>query len=754
MQVLGRSPYSTVSKRTDPGLPKRDDGDSGSTSVAGATSGNPSAVAGSAASAVQKGKQGSEVQGVAVQKSGNPMQSYPDVAQIAGRFERFDERVRWIKRMQDRGSRLSIEEGEALKLHETLLDRLAFLHSGPVANPRIQNPPPEKLAEAPPAILVVPRNNEPAAKYIGGVKIKTDYSLQDVIATSANAAKSPFASFIASARDLISKAKEGKPLSAEEEEQIYRYAGVVDAFVALTPKGGLSRVAGNVLDGINQAIDGKDADVDDLREKMVDAYKVVEPRMKVVKSGSGRGKPSDVKDSGAESRKVGPPVIAAPTSTRPASEHVELFDFPRFRIPYGTGHFRPSGEERIIHKPVFNAPVKLPDGRTGYPLSPTRPPHLPEDETHEAEPVAGPSRQPTAAEVDGATSSGSDSPVSSRTRLRKWGTGGDLKRIAGKGPINVTPAATPLDDSKRLASFGAQFFFYRKDRDVTDMDGPRAVRGTDYDHRREVLLVGDGTQTTSQIARSKISAGTFWGSGPAAHLQGAEVIKLGNGRDGVGAIKLPFAYIKPGEAVIVSGGAMNGCTMLFASDGKSLYAYHAGSSQLTPNWRTAREGALAIADAHEVMGPKEQIRYTRYGSNDDLITIGRQYPFSALIYNSRDLSGTNALVCAGGLLGCVAGGFDVMPTSHINVPRHAYGPRHGPRWHMMTFDYSEQDPNVRTVGTAEAVVAKDLKGRVTVSVLAEKGKLDRRASFDDRASPIAYKYKTMDSDSAIYEPKT
>ncbi|WP_175111682.1 cytotoxic necrotizing factor Rho-activating domain-containing protein [Paraburkholderia solisilvae] len=703
---------------------------------------------------MQQGKQSGEAQGrPAARKPEDLMQHYPDAAQMTQRFELFDERVRWIQRMDDRGGRLSIEESEAVKLHDTLLDRLAFLRAGPVANARIQNPPPETRAEASPGGSAAPKNSEPMVRYIGGVKLKSDYSLQDVLAASANAAKSPFASFIASARDLVKKATEGKALSAEEEEQIYRYAGVVDAFVALTPKGGLSRVAGSVLDGVNQAVDGKDADVDDLREKMVDAYKVVQPKTKA-QSGSSRGKLSNVNDSGVASRKETPLIVAVPAFGGSPSRPIDLFDYPRFKIPYGASGFRTSGEERIIRKPAFNAPVKLPDGRTGYLLSPTHPPRLPDDKMHEQEPVAGPSGESTVAEVDSATSSGSDSPVSSRTRLRKWGAGGDLKRIAGKGPINVMPAATPLDDGKRITNFGAPFFFYRKDRDVTDMDGPRAVRGTDYDHRREVLVVGDGTQTTSQIARSKISAGTFWGSGPASHLQGAEVIKLGNGRDGVGAIKLPFASIKPGEAVVVSGGAMNGCTMLFASDGKSLYAYHAGLSQLTPNWRTAREGAQAIVDAHVVMGPKEQIRYKWYGSNDDLITIGRQYPFSALIYNSRDLSGTNALVCAGGLLGCVAGGFDVMPTSHINVPRHAYGPRHGPRWHMMTFDYSEQDPNVRTVGTAEAIVAKDLKGRVTVSVLAEKGKLDRRASFDDRAIPIAYKYKTMDSDSAIYEPKT
>jgi hypothetical protein len=69
---------------------------------------------------------------------------------------------------------------------------------------------------------------------------------------------------------------------------------------------------------------------------------------------------------------------------------------------------------------------------------------------------------------------------------------------------------------------------------------------------------------------------------------------------------------------------------------------------------------------------------------------------------------------------------------------------------MMTFNYHEHDPNLRTVGTAEAVVSKDLNGAMTVSVLAEKGTLDRGSPSAERGSPIAYRCKTTDSDSATY----
>jgi len=66
--------------------------------------------------------------------------------------------------------------------------------------------------------------------------------------------------------------------------------------------------------------------------------------------------------------------------------------------------------------------------------------------------------------------------------------------------------------------------------------------------------------------------------------------------------------------------------------------------------------------------------------------------------------------------------------------------------------YHEHDPNVRSVGTAEAVISKDLDGKVTVSVLAEKGKLVRGSSSSgDRRNTIEYKYEMMDSHEATVE---
>ncbi|MFC0401465.1 cytotoxic necrotizing factor Rho-activating domain-containing protein [Paraburkholderia rhizosphaerae] len=697
------------------------------------------------------------------------LKHYPDAAQMVPRLLHFEQRVLEIRERKRSGGELSVDETDALKLYDALHDRLAFLHERvsavkgePVAHARIEDPPrDEKQREK-----TQPVNHGPDdVKYVGGVTIKADYTLRDVLATTANAAKSPFASFVSSTKDLIKKATTGEPLSATEEQEIYRYAGIADAFIALTPKGNLIQRAGDALGSLSDVLAGETPDSETLQSDLTNSLKSIQPKQ-------------STSTNNASTRKSGTPVAPAQPAQRAASkaksdyaEPQDFFDFPRFKIRFPFDDHSTRTVD-VVRKSRFNPPQRQPDGRVGYPLSPTTPPRLPAEKTGKpaTPPVLPPEKAGEPAAGPSGATGGEATSVPAGDVLKATGTptktdgrrasapdamgrpSGDLRRIAGKGPIGVTLASSPLDDNMRVRDFKTSFYFYRKDRDVKDMSAMRAVRGTDYEHRRDVLAVGNGEQATSYIANSKINAGTFWGHGPASHLQGAELIELGNGRDGVGAVKLPFANVRPGATVIVSGGAMNGCTMLFASDGTSLYAYHAGSTELSPAWRTAREGTRSIVDAHTLIGPKDHAAYRWHGTHDDLIVVGRQYPFSALIYSGQYLANTYALIGAGSVLGAVAGPTETIPGSHLHVARHAYGSGDKPKWHMMTFNYYDHDVGLRTIGTAEAVISKDLNGKVTVSVLAEKGKLDRGSSIGERGGPIAYRYRAVDSESAVYHP--
>ncbi|MDQ7977083.1 cytotoxic necrotizing factor Rho-activating domain-containing protein [Paraburkholderia sp. SARCC-3016] len=693
------------------------------------------------------------------------LEAYPNAVQMAPRLLLLEEHARAIQRNEDAGAELSIEDGEVLKLYDVLRERLAFLREEPAnskgppaASARVADPPArrdgsngrEKTTQ--PAGEAEPRSEPPKVEYIGGVRIKTDYSLKDVVGTTANALKSPFASFISSAKDLVSKAVHGDALSAEEEEQIYRYAGIVDAAAAVSKTGNISQLAGSVLDSVNRMISGEPVDKERLSSDLTGAYKVVDTKQARAKPGS--------RASGDAAASPGGRTLLLPPArydSRPKYEPIYAFDFPRFRIPLPVSETQP-GVPHIVRKNTFKPPTRLPSGRIGYPLSPTRPPHLPEGGTDEA--AAGPRRASTD-ETGGARPRVPARAESSSAGSCTGCTGlavpkppqrafNDLKRIAGRGPISLEVPANAYQDRMRVDDFHTRFYFYRNDRDVTDMEMARPLRKTDYDERRDVLLVGSAEHVTSYVASAKINAGKSWGGNTNMNLQGAEIIELGNGRQGVGAIRLPFANLRRGSTIVVSGGAMNGCTMLFASEGTSLYAYHAGTAESSPDWLTAQQGAKSIVDAHVKIGPTKQREYKWSGDNTDLVLVARQYPFSALVYSGRSMDNTQALVGAGATLGAVGGAADASANAYLHVPRHEFGPASGPRWHMMTFNYHEYDPKLRTIGTAEAVVSKDLKGAVTVSVLAEKGTLDGGSPAGGRGSPIRYRYKTKDRERATY----
>src|SRR5262249_9695296 len=84
-------------------------------------------------------------------------------------------------------------------------------------------------------------------------------------------------------------------------------------------------------------------------------------------------------------------VKTTPTAETPAGPDHSPFDFPLFKIPVGSNEHEPSPFYTrtlpIIHKPAFKPPTVLPDGRVGYPLSPTTPPKLPSGTG--GEPLAG-----------------------------------------------------------------------------------------------------------------------------------------------------------------------------------------------------------------------------------------------------------------------------------------------------------------------------------------------------------------------------
>ncbi|WP_377681570.1 cytotoxic necrotizing factor Rho-activating domain-containing protein [Paraburkholderia rhizosphaerae] len=299
-----------------------------------------------------------------------------------------------------------------------------------------------------------------------------------------------------------------------------------------------------------------------------------------------------------------------------------------------------------------------------------------------------------------------------------------LKRLQGEGPINLTPTGDAAADTARIKQFGAPLRFYRNDSSETAVRTPSLIDKTDYRARRDVVAFGKGTDATSYVPEAKAYMGRGWASTP-AQLSGTDILKLGAGKDGTTAMMLPFGQIRPGSTIIVTGGPMRGSTMLFAADRHGFYAYHAGASSNNPRWSVSEDGARSIANAYRAMHSGHDGWTTAHSGAGELVSIARQHPFSALIYN---------------------GEYSAEPgrkplDERIDAPLHTTaGDPENPS-HMMTFSYFEPG-DVRSVGTAEAVISKDPSGQVTVQVLGERGKLDSMQTLDLHGGSVGFRYRS------------
>jgi hypothetical protein len=305
-----------------------------------------------------------------------------------------------------------------------------------------------------------------------------------------------------------------------------------------------------------------------------------------------------------------------------------------------------------------------------------------------------------------------------------------LKELTGQGPLVLPPAVTRQEDQQRIDGFGGPVTFYRKDRVVPNSDTAAVLHATDYRDRRGVLIVGKGKDLTSYDPPMKAVLNRDRSADISPALANADVITLRSGKDGVAAINVSFADLAPGSTTIVTSGAMRGDMTLFTADDSGFSAYRAQASMKT-RAKSADAAAVGIASAHEHFGKTDP--YTKPPANgfDALFRAAKSHPFSALVYS-----------------------YDVPPDGQ---PHPKFGPasdvglRPGGRpWSSMNFNYLAPGKSSSEVGTAQAIIVKDLSGKVTVRVLAQRGKLENpirgpRPSFTYRPIESAVgSYTTRD----------
>jgi hypothetical protein len=306
----------------------------------------------------------------------------------------------------------------------------------------------------------------------------------------------------------------------------------------------------------------------------------------------------------------------------------------------------------------------------------------------------------------------------------KQGSVATESRLNGAGPVNLEQPGNAGDEQRRFEQGSPRFTYYRNDKDVSDMQGAKPANAAQPEARNGVLTVGDGREATSYFPAANAYVGRSWlPTGEANGLQGTKIIKLGPGKDGVAAMKLNFDDLPRGSTTIVTGGPMQSSTMLFAADSKGFYAYHAGRE--SRGWPVAEKGARSIVDAHQRMtGRTVSSEASASPSNrENLVAAAKQYPFSALIYNGKYSTDPERKTS----------------DARINVPEHAKGGDAQHPWQMTAFSYfmpdSYQQP---TIGTAQAVISKDMNGKVSIVVQGERGELTRMEQLDNGATGFQY----------------
>jgi hypothetical protein len=189
----------------------------------------------------------------------------------------------------------------------------------------------------------------------------------------------------------------------------------------------------------------------------------------------------------------------------------------------------------------------------------------------------------------------------------------------------------------------------------------------------------------------------------------------------VAAINVNFADLAPGSTTIVTSGAMRGDMTLFTADESGFSAYRAQASKKT-RAKSADTAAASIASAHEHFGKTDAYAKPPASGFDALFRAATSHPFSALVYSYDDPPNGQPHPKFG-------------PTSDVGLRPD------GRPWSSMNFNYLAPGKSSSEVGTAQAIIVKDLNGKVTVRVVAQRGKLENPL----RGPRPSYTYRPIES---------
>lgn len=223
-------------------------------------------------------------------------------------------------------------------------------------------------------------------------------------------------------------------------------------------------------------------------------------------------------------------------------------------------------------------------------------------------------------------------PVTENAELKKL-LSGNISAAIGKGAIFPEPNRT-------VRSLPWKFVFARSDSQIThESPQPSTALGTTspYD-----IQLGQGSDIVSYSQSSRVSYGDFW-SGENDELQKLDVILVPNGNDGANGIKISLDELIPGRPLLISSGALSGCTQIICikKSENSIYIYHAGKHSPDTQWQTHADGVKHIAHVHGVLtGQKSSLVLPDEPTSADLTGLYGYFD-NTYIISSRPLESTS-----------------------------------------------------------------------------------------------------------------
>ncbi|NBM94666.1 cytotoxic necrotizing factor Rho-activating domain-containing protein, partial [Proteus sp. G2662] len=199
-----------------------------------------------------------------------------------------------------------------------------------------------------------------------------------------------------------------------------------------------------------------------------------------------------------------------------------------------------------------------------------------------------------------------------------------------------------------------------------------------------------GSQFTSQKPGVG-TVGTYWGRKTLS--DDLTAIYVTNGRSGSVGISIQLDDLKEKKPIVITSGALSGCTILYAVDKEQFYVVHTGQAVGDKNWKTGIQGVSTTQNSLKVLSGKNLS--VSGDHNNDLIGTLSEFENSAITYLGKQ--GTR------------------IDQVQENVA---------------TFDYNHQTKmpsfSVRA-GYSYALLAKD-SGKVNVKVLSEDVSVDMKTS--------------------------